>query len=109
MAVNFAKRDVAPCFGARQHAVELFETIEFALQGLRRQSSTDNCALWSTALTYFRALLSPAIHRLLSSCSLVAELRLSDLNLVSISPSASLYIEAFNIPTLRAANGKSPR
>ena len=36
MAVNFAKRIVPPCFGARQHAVELFETIELALQGLRR-------------------------------------------------------------------------
>jgi hypothetical protein len=35
MAVNFAKRDVPPRFGARQHTVESFEAIEFALQGLR--------------------------------------------------------------------------
>jgi hypothetical protein len=36
MAVNFVKRIVSPCFGAGQHAVESLETIEFALQGLRR-------------------------------------------------------------------------
>jgi hypothetical protein len=60
MAVNFAKRYVPPCFGARQCGRVVRNLSSWLSKVFAVMSSTDNCALWSAASTCFRALLSPA-------------------------------------------------
>ena len=58
MTVNFAERVVPPCFGARQHAVEVARSYRVCYSKVFAvMSSTDNCALWSAASTSFSSAL----------------------------------------------------